>query len=150
MPSVWSWYQAVEGRCEFGYWNVARPGPHVLPRGPALPMKKSNQVPTVANPAGMSVAAGRNHASAYLSLQSWTASMPWTWVTIGTGPVTTRCRRELRSRILPVVPPGGLAQCRVGSTGRRWARKLPLESVSSLIHVTVTGVPRVASMVNDG
>ena len=30
MPSVWSWYQIVEARLTFGYWNVAKPGPHSL------------------------------------------------------------------------------------------------------------------------
>ena len=65
MPSVWSWYQIVEARWEFGYWNVASPGPHVTPCVvAAFPAKKSYHVPSVAYPAGMLVAAGRNQASA--------------------------------------------------------------------------------------
>ena len=31
MPRVWSWYQVVAARPRFGYWNVAKPGPHVAP-----------------------------------------------------------------------------------------------------------------------
>src|SRR5438093_7270521 len=50
----------------------------------------------------------------------------------------------------PAMPPGGLAQCRVGSTGSRWGRKLPAASLRSLIHLTRTGVFHLASMVSDG
>jgi hypothetical protein len=84
--------------------------------------------------------------------------MPWTCVTIGTGPVyrpgvAAKIGRESR---VPApftgasVPFGGFAQCSVGSTGSRWGRKLPLPFLSSLIHVTVVGVPRVASIVKAG
>ena len=31
MPSAWSWYQIVEARFSFGYWNVAKPGPQATP-----------------------------------------------------------------------------------------------------------------------
>ena len=50
MPSVWSWYQSVEARWSFGYWNTARPGPHCDAALPAsgLALKKSYQVPCVA------------------------------------------------------------------------------------------------------
>ena len=50
----------------------------------------------------------------------------------------------------PAAPPGGLAQCSVGSTGSRWGRKLPLASIRSLIHLTRTGAFHFASIVSDG
>jgi hypothetical protein len=49
----------------FGYWNVANPRPHWTPNlVAAFPAKKLYQVPSVAYPAGMLVAAGRYQASA--------------------------------------------------------------------------------------
>src|SRR3990172_1072016 len=78
----------VEARVKFGYWNVANPGPQVTPKfAAALPAKKSYQVPSVAKPAEMLTAAGRYQASAYPSLSSPTPTAPWTWTTMGTGPV---------------------------------------------------------------
>ena len=70
---------------------------------------------------------------------------------MGTGPVygpgvLVKVGRVSR----PVIPPGGLAQCRVGSTGSRWGRKLPFASFRSLIHLTRTGVFHLASIVRDG
>src|SRR5918994_2172274 len=50
----------------------------------------------------------------------------------------------------PSVPPGGLAQCSVGSTGSRWGRKLPLASTSSLIHLMRTGRFHLDSIVSEG
>ena len=50
----------------------------------------------------------------------------------------------------PAMPPGGFAQCSVGSTGRRCGRKLPPPSTSSLIHFTRTGRSTFASMVKAG
>jgi len=38
----------------------------------------------------------------------------------------------------PATPPGGFAQCRVGSTVRRWGTKLLLESTSRFHHVVWT------------
>ncbi|MGZ8605561.1 MAG: hypothetical protein ACXWXQ_00775 [Actinomycetota bacterium] len=65
IPSAWSWYQIVDARWWIGYWKVANPGPHEARNfDAALPSKKLYQVPSVAYPAGMSFAAGRNHASA--------------------------------------------------------------------------------------
>ena len=49
MPRVWSWYQSVQARWLFGYWNVADPGAHSTPNRPAaLARKNSYQVPCVA------------------------------------------------------------------------------------------------------
>ena len=49
MPRVWSWYQIVDARWSFGYWNVANPGPQEAPYfAIALLAKKSYQVPSVA------------------------------------------------------------------------------------------------------
>ena len=96
-------------------------------------------------------AAGRYHASAYPSLSSPTPTAPCTWVTSGTGPVYGRASAAKSGRVSrPAVPPGGLAQCRVGSTGSRCGRKLPLASTSSLIHFTRTGRLCLASIVSDG
>jgi hypothetical protein len=65
MPSAWSWYQIVDSRWLFGYWNVANPGPHATPNfEAAFPAKKLYQVPSVAYSFGMLFAAGRYHASA--------------------------------------------------------------------------------------
>src|SRR5512134_2148568 len=104
----------VEARFRFGYWNVAKPGPHVAPYfAAALPAKKSYQVPLSAYPAGMLLAAGRYHASAYPSLSSPTPTAPWTWTTMGTGPVYGPgvCWPVKSGRVSrPAVPPGGLAQ----------------------------------------
>src|SRR3989304_6852059 len=88
MPNVWSWYQIVEARFAVGYGNVAKPAPQVTPKfAAALPAKKLYQVPSVAYPPGMLLAAGRYQASAYPSLSSPTPTAPWTWTTMGTGPV---------------------------------------------------------------
>ena len=99
----------------------------------------------------MSTAAGRYHASAYPSLSSPTITAPCTWVTIGTGPrydsgVSLKTGRESR----PAIPPGGLAQWSVGSTGSRCGRYLPFAFLRSLIHLTRTGLPACASIVRDG
>ena len=54
---------------------------------------------------------------------SLTIEAQWTWVTIGTGPVYgpgVDVKAGLVSR--PPTPPGGFAQCSVGSTGRRCGR----------------------------
>jgi hypothetical protein len=65
IPRAWSWYQVVAARPAFGYWKVAKPGPHATPNlAAALPARKSYQVPSVANSAGTFLAAGRYHASA--------------------------------------------------------------------------------------
>ena len=65
MPMAWSWYQSVEARLWLGYWKMEKPLPQVAPKpAAALALKKSYQVPSVAYPAGMSLAAGRNQASA--------------------------------------------------------------------------------------
>ena len=49
MPRVWSWYQSVDSRWVFGYWNVANPGPHSTPcKAEAFAAKKSYHVPSVA------------------------------------------------------------------------------------------------------
>ena len=98
----------------------------------------------------MSPAAGRYHASAKPSLSSRLCP-PCRWVTIGTGPVygpgvLPNVRRSSR----PSAPPGGLAQCSVGSTGSRWGKKLPLASLRSLIHFTRTGASHFASTVKAG
>ena len=60
MPRVWSWYQSVEGTWVFGY-RLTRPDPvpHVSPAAAAFAAKKSNHVPTVAYPLGMSVGVGQ-------------------------------------------------------------------------------------------
>jgi hypothetical protein len=31
MPRLWSWNHFVDARSGFGYWKVAKPGPHVAP-----------------------------------------------------------------------------------------------------------------------
>ena len=51
---------------------------------------------------------------------------------------------------LSATPPPGLAQCRVGSTGRICGKYSPLASVSSLIHLIRVGLPAFASMVSEG
>ena len=59
MPSVWSWYQIVEARWSFGYWNTAVPGSQAIVPGAAKPWaeallwKKSYHVPTVAKSGSM-------------------------------------------------------------------------------------------------
>ena len=50
----------------------------------------------------------------------------------------------------PATPPGGLAQCNVGSTGNKCGRNPPAPVTRPLIHVTCVGVPRSASIVNAG
>src|SRR6266511_499271 len=94
----------------------------------------------------MSRATGRYHASGYPSLSSVTCA-PCRWVTKGTGPrygpgVDLNSGRMSR----PEFPPGGLAQCSVGSMGSRCGRKLPVRVTSWLTHVTRTGRFARASM----
>lgn len=113
-------------------------------------LKGSYQVPPVAKLAGMSFAAGRNHASAKPSL-SWALCPPCRWVTIGTGPVSRPGVAVNDGRMSrPAAPPDGFAQWSVWSTASRCGRKWPLASIRSLIHLTLTGLRKRASMVNAG
>ena len=65
MPRVWSWYQAVDGRCVFGYRNVASArDPTSARRAPLWRGRSRTTSPRSRNPAGMLVASGRNQASA--------------------------------------------------------------------------------------
>src|SRR4051794_30842865 len=98
----------------------------------------------------MSRAAGRNQASGYPS-DSSVLCEPCRWVTVGTGPAYGGGVSEkvgLLSR--PAVPPGGFAQCRVGSTVSGCGRKCPSEVINPLIHRTRTGRPTLASIVGHG
>ena len=64
---------------------------------------------------------------------------------VGAG-VSSNIGRESR----PSSPPGGFAQCSVGSTGSRCGRWFPFTSTSSLIHLTRTGRFHLASIVSEG
>jgi hypothetical protein len=50
----------------------------------------------------------------------------------------------------PLMPPGGLAQCSVGSTANRCGRKRPVLVTNWFIQVTRTGRFTCASIVCDG
>src|SRR4029453_2789732 len=59
MPSAWSWYHSVDSRWSLGYWKIANPGPHATANfDPALPLKKSYQVPSVAQRVGVVAGGG--------------------------------------------------------------------------------------------
>jgi hypothetical protein len=65
-------------------------------------------------------------------------------------PVRSGCSGNIGRESRPATPPGGLAQCSVGSTDNRCGRKLPAPSTRPFTQVTRTGRSARASMVNAG
>src|SRR4051794_9879130 len=98
----------------------------------------------------MLLAAGRNQDSAYPSLSSKLRS-PCRWIVCGTGPVYGGgVLLNTGSESRPLTPPGGFAQCSVGSTVVSGDRNRLLPSTSWFRHVTRVCLLTLASMVQAG
>ena len=151
MPSAWSWYQIVDARWEFGYWKVAKPGPHrrrtrrglvreeVVPgalRGVALgDVVRVGQVPRLRVAVALVADARR---AVHVGHVARARCSGWG--------VVSNVGRMSRSSI----PPGRVRPVEGRVDGEQVWQGVAVPSTRSLIHFTRTGRFHLASIVSDG